>query len=39
MKIEKITGPSKVLLFMGRRTSAHREDCPQSFFEADLKKN
>jgi len=26
MKTEKFTGPSKVLLILGRRTGAHRED-------------
>ena len=26
-KIEKLTGPNEVLLVLGRRTDAHREDC------------
>ena len=27
MKVEKFTGPNKVLLVLGRTTDAHREDC------------
>jgi hypothetical protein len=27
IKIEKFTGPNKVFLILGRRTSAHHEDC------------
>ena len=26
-KLKKITGPNKVLLVLGRRTSAYRDDC------------
>jgi hypothetical protein len=37
MKTEKDTGPNKVLLVLGRRTNAHREDCyPHVKFVSDL---
>ena len=27
MKTDKFTGPNKVLLILGQRTCAHRDDC------------